>query len=298
MKIERILVGTDFSAFAARAVNAAAAWARRTRAALRIIHVAPPKRQLAGFWRAGTRTATTAYRRAADTLEQLASAVDPARELEISTELLTGKASREIARAASEFDCDLLVVGAHGEHEPGAYHSSLGHTAAKLLAATREPLLLVRRQPTTEPAVVVAAVDLSSVSDAVMAWAGIAAAGGSVHVVHAYEVPFAARLEAYGLAESAIDVYARDEHERRDQALAALIGRVGPTDVTRIVERGDAVRLLFSQLRRLDSTLIVIGKHAPRRTPSTTFGSVCRYVATFSPTDVLVVPPLPLAATT
>jgi nucleotide-binding universal stress UspA family protein len=281
-------------------VVTAAAWARRQKAALRIVHSAPPRRQLAGFWRAEAKVADAAYRRAGDALRQLAVSVDPTRELEISTGLLTGKASKELVRAAAEFRCDLLVAGAHGEHDALTRQVSIGSTASKLLSATEVPLLLVRRGSSGDSNVVIAAVDLTEVSAAVLRWASVGAAGAPLHVLHAYNVPFAERLEAYGLVEAAIDVYAQDEHERRDNALTMLIEASGAGNVHRHVERGDAATLLFAQIRRLNATLVVLGKHAPRvrRAPSTTYGSVCRYAAVFSPTDVLVVPSASSTATT
>jgi len=55
MNVERVLVATDFSLAGDRAVQAAADWARREKAALRIVHVAPSARRLAGLWRTSAR---------------------------------------------------------------------------------------------------------------------------------------------------------------------------------------------------------------------------------------------------
>jgi nucleotide-binding universal stress UspA family protein len=118
-------------------------------------------------------------------------------------------------------------------------------------------------------------------------------------VLHAYEVPFASRLEAYGIAEGALNVYTDDEHTKRDQEVAALIAGAGcGTNVHRLVERGDAATRLFAQVRKLKPALVVVGTHAgrKRRPASTKYGSVCRYTAFFSPTDVLIVPRPPDSA--
>jgi len=287
MKVERVLVSTDFSAAGQRAVQTAADWARREKAALRIVHVAPSARRLAGLWRTSTRDMHAVHRQAAAALGRLAEAID-----------LTGPAARQIARAAVEYQADLLVVGAHGEHETTTGQPGLGGTATKLIGMTQVPLLLSRHAPTV-PAKVLAAVDLSGVSSAVLEWASRCAVGGELHVFHAYDVPFASRLKAYGVAAGTLDVYTTDENEKRDWQLTSLIASTCPgRDVHRIIERGDAASLLLAHVQRLGPTVLVLGQHSSRRgrQASTQYGSVCRHSAFFSPTDVLIVPAIATAS--
>jgi universal stress protein A len=293
VNIERILVTTDFSAAGDRAVRAAADRARHENAALRILHVAPAKRLLAGFWSTSTSALQAVHRQAAIALGRLAESVDPAHELELSTGVVSGKAAGKITRAAVDYRADLLVIGAHGENESSTGQPGLGGTATKLTGTAPCALLLVRHAPNTAPATVLAAIDLSRDSFNVLVWAARCAAGGELHVLNAYEVPFASRLEAYGFADGALDVYTDDEHTKRDREMASLITEAGcGTNVHRLVERGDAATRLFAQIRKIHPTLIVLGTHSGRkgRAASTTFGSVCRYSAFFSPTDVLIVP--------
>lgn len=293
MKIERILAATDFSAAGDRAMREAVTWARRHSAALRIVHVVPPKRWLSGLWGADAATVAVVHRSAADAMRRRADGIDASRRLEVSTALLTGRASKEIARAARAFGSDLIVIGAHGARgDLGEGLGLLGGTASALVAATPGPLLIVRRPPADATGVVVAAVDLTPVSSAVLEWARAGATDGKLHVLHAYEVPFAERLEAYRLSNETIDVYTAEENARREQQLADLLGKAVTGSSDRIVLRGDAVKALFEYIRRLDATLVVLGQHSRRkgRRDSTTFGSVCRYVTSFAQTDVLVVP--------
>ncbi|MEZ5566062.1 MAG: universal stress protein [Gammaproteobacteria bacterium] len=293
MKINRILVATDFSVAGNRAVEAAAGCARRLSAALRIVHVAPSGRQLAGLWRSSRSAMQDVQRQAAVALRRLTETIDPARQLELSTGVITGPATRKIASSASEYDADMLVIGAHGEHEMSTGQPGLGGTANKLVASSTCPLWLVRKPPRSAPANVIAAVDLGEVSVSVLRWAGLHAAAGRLHVLHAYEVPFASRLEAYGFASDTLDIYTEDEQERLDRELTALLAEAGcDPDVNRIIERGDAASSLFTQIQKLQPALVVVGKHgaSKRRVATTKYGSVCRYAAFFSPTDVLVIP--------
>lgn len=291
-KVERVLVATDFSAAGQRAVQAAADWARREAAALRIVHVAPPARRLAGLWQLSMRDMHAVHRQAADALRRAVEAIDPARQLDVSTGLVTGPAARQVARAAVDYRADLLVIGARGEHETTTGQPGLGGTATKLVGMTQVPLLLARH-PTAAPPNVLAAIDLTAVSSAVLQWASRCAVGGELSVFHAYEVPFASRLEAYGVAAGTLDVYTADENDKHDCQLTSLIASTCPgRDVHRIVERGDAASRLLAHVQRLGPTVLVLGKHSsrPGRPVSTTYGSVCRHAAFFSPTDVLIVP--------
>lgn len=293
MMIERVLVATDFSPAGRRAVQAAANWAKREKAALRLLHVAPSKRQLARFWRTESATVRAVHRQAAEELQRLVEDIDPARQLEISTGVVNGTASRKIASAVKDFRADLLVVGARGENETTTGQPGLGGTASKLVSTTPCALFLVRHAPQLRPAKVLASVDLSRASFAVLSWAARCATGGSLHALHVYDVPFASRLQSYGIAEGAIDVYTDGEHQRLDRELVALIDEAGcGPNVQRLVERGDAAARLFRQIDKLSPTVVVLGTHTSRndRPSNTRYGSVCRYTAFFSPTDVLVTP--------
>jgi len=291
--IERILVTTDFSAAGDRAVRTAAEWARREKAALRILHVAPTRSQLAGLWSTSTSAVHTVHRQAAAALGRVAESVDPTRQLELSTGVVTGTAARKIVTAATDYRADLLVIGAYGENERATGQPGLGGTATKLTGTAPCALLLVRHPPETRPASVLAAIDLSRDSFDILTWASRCATGGDLHVLNAYEVPFASRLEAYGIAEGALNVYTDDEQRNRDREMASLIAEAGCSgSVHRLVERGDAATRLFAQIRKLNPTVIVLGTHTGRkgRPVNTRYGSVCRYTAFFAPTNVLIVP--------
>lgn len=293
MKINRILVATDFSVAGNRAVQAATECAQRLSAALRVIHVAPSRRQLAGLWRSSRSAMHDVQRQAAVALRRLTETIDPTRQLELSTGVITGSATRKIASSVSEFAADMLVIGAHGEHEMSSGQPGLGGTANKLVASSPCPLWLVRKPPQSAPANVIAAVDLGELSVPVLRWAALHAGVGRLHALHAYEVPFASRLEAYGFAPDTLDIYTEDEQGRLDRELTALLAEAGcDQSVDRIIERGDAASCLFAQIQRLHPGMVVVGKHgaSKRRVANTKFGSVCRYAAFFSPTDVLVVP--------
>jgi nucleotide-binding universal stress UspA family protein len=289
--IERVFVATDFSQAGQRAVDVAAEWARQTHAQLRIVHVTPPKGWLSGAWGLKPSVADTIERHATIALKQAAESADPQRTIELSTGVLSGMAARSIARAAQAYRADLLVVGARGERDDNG-EPILGGTSGKLLAAAQTPLLLVRRTRKDPVAGVVAALDLSPRSRAVLEWADVAAAERHLYAYHVYDVPFAARLEAYGLSPSAIDVYSAQARSQYDADLAALVTSIARTGVTsRLVERGEPAVLLRRHIESVRPSLVVLGKHVRgrRSSPVSSVGSVCRFIASSASADVLVV---------
>ena len=288
ISIERVLVATDFSRAGQRAVEVAAEWAKLARAQLRVVHVVPPRGWLREAWGLKSSAADVIAHHATNALRQTADKVDPERSLELSTGVLSGTAAQSIRLAASGYRADLLVTGARGERDEAGTRV-LGGTSSKLLAAVAMPLLLVRRTREDPVSSVVAAVDLSARSRAVLEWADFAAAERPLTAYHVYDVPFTARLEAYGLPPSAVDAYRDQARAQREAELAALVApvaRAGAT--TQVVEHGEAAVLLGRYIESIRPSLVVIGKHV-RRPRSPSGGSVCRFVASSVSADVLVV---------
>jgi nucleotide-binding universal stress UspA family protein len=289
--IERVLVATDFSPAGQRAVDAATQWALRAGAQLRIVHATPPKRWLSSMWGLGSTTIDAIQSGVTTALKEVAKNADPQGTIELSTGVISGAAARSIARAARDYRADLIVLGARGERD-GAGGPTLGGTSAKLLETARIPLLLVRRNREDPILSVVAALDLSPRSRAVLEWADFAAAEKHLYAYHVYDTPFAARLKAYGLAASAVDVYSERARAQHEADLAALVDSIArPGITTRVLKRGDPGVLLAQYVESTRQSLVVIGKHVKttRSSPPSSVGSVCRYVASSVAADVLVV---------
>ena len=291
IQIERVLAATDFSQAGQRAAHVAAEWARRARAQLRIVHVTPPEDWVSRARGLETSVAKAIQRHATNALKQIAESVDPGRTIELSTGVLSGAAARSIAGAVRDYRADLLVIGARGERDADG-ERTLGGTAAKLLSTAEIPLLLVRRTREDVVGSVVAALDLSPRSQTVLEWANFAAAGRHVHAYHVYDVPFAARLEAYGLSASVIDAYGEQERSQHGADLAAVVASVERSGVTsQVVERGDPAVQLRRYVESVKPSLIVLGQHAKgvRSATASSVGSVCRLAASSVSADVLVV---------
>ena len=295
MKLEHILVATDFSQASAYAVAEATAWARRYKAALHIVHVVPPKRWFAGIFGSADGLHEAACNHAAMSLEEISEGIDTNDIPQITTGVLEGPAARTIGHAAQVFRSSLLVIGARGEHRQPVGWMGLGGTAAKLSRSPDVPTLLVRREPSRSKPLVLAPVDLTPISRSVLQWAYRCCHDGELRILHVYEVPFSSRLRTYGVAESAIDVYTADEQARRAQQLTDLVAQSSsPSNVQiqQIIERVDSSEDLLEHIWRFTGTTLVLGKHrsdSDRTAPN--FNSVCDYAARFCPGNVLIVPP-------
>jgi universal stress protein E len=292
MKPGKILVATDFSPAADVAVQRAAVLAKHFKAQLRAIHVLPPNRLLEGILGSRKQWAQDVRRVAGDALEMRAAHFGSSEGLEVSTGLITGKASAAITAAAEEFEADLLVIAARGEGRRSDTHSGLGQTAFKLIGTTSVPLLLVRREDIDRSTNVLAALDLTPSSRQVARWAKALPAKGTVTFVHVFEAPFADRLRSYGVPRKSLDVYASGQQAECERTLRAVLTSANVSKrANRLVLRGDAAVTITTQIRKLEIDTLIIGAHTRRRRePVSTYGNVCRYLANFAPADVLIVP--------
>jgi nucleotide-binding universal stress UspA family protein len=141
IKLERILVPTDFSDCANRAVAYASELAKRFGAELHLLHVVQPP--------------VAAYAYAAPLPEDVLHPEVPAeKELEalevpnvgqisrIERSIRTGTPFVDIVRYAKENDVDLIVIGTHGR--TGLTHMLLGSVAEKVVRKASCPVLTVR----------------------------------------------------------------------------------------------------------------------------------------------------------
>ncbi|MBS2028201.1 MAG: universal stress protein [Deltaproteobacteria bacterium] len=142
--IERILVATDFSPCAERAVDVALALAKQWTSQVTLLHVIAP--QLFGLGeRANGREADAAYRQNAidHATEQLAVEEGEASAAGLLTRAVVceGHPAWEIARVARELPADLVVLGAQGRG--GLSSQLLGSVAGGVIRNLEVPTLVV-----------------------------------------------------------------------------------------------------------------------------------------------------------
>ena len=141
--LKKILIATDGSPSARRAVELGLELAEDEGAQPIFVHVAPTKDVLpvAGI---GMVPVTVPHELTWADRAPLDEAVELAEErgLDAETKLLTGDPAREIVAYADEVDADLIVVGSRGH---GAISSALlGSVSRGVLQGTTRPVLIVR----------------------------------------------------------------------------------------------------------------------------------------------------------
>lgn len=167
-----IVVGTDFSNRAGRAVEAAAVFADRYQSErVHLAHVVP----FSGFYDAIPPSYSAAeeaeVRRSAvegadQELERVAGAL--AIDARVTREARLGRPGRDLAELARAARADLFIVTSHGRR--ALARTVLGSVASDLVRTAPCPVLVVRPEGPVlpEPREILAAVDLSDVSEAVL----------------------------------------------------------------------------------------------------------------------------------
>lgn len=141
--IKNILVPTDFSELSLNAITTGIAMCKRHDAALHLLHVVD-KRYL--FMPPGTRS-TVAYlipepeKTDWEKMTKLKNEIEAKHNVNISAQLINGNPPEEIAKAAEELHCDLIVMGTHGAS--GLREFFIGSNAYAVIKHSSVPVLTV-----------------------------------------------------------------------------------------------------------------------------------------------------------
>jgi nucleotide-binding universal stress UspA family protein len=145
IRMEHILVATDFGDASETALRYGRELARAFGAKLHVLHVVEPPMMLAGPDAIAINTAQLASDMEDAARRQLANLVAPEdrRELDLVTALRTGRAPAfEIAAYAKEAGVNLIIIGTHGRGLMG--HLLMGIVAEKVVRIAHCPVLTVR----------------------------------------------------------------------------------------------------------------------------------------------------------
>jgi nucleotide-binding universal stress UspA family protein len=142
-RIQRIVVGTDFSEIADAALDAAVDLAQQVGAAVTLVHAyeipvyGVPDGALVA-------TADLAGKLANAAQEGLLAASERYRSkgITIDTVVRVGLPWNEVNAVAADVHADLIVVGTHGRR--GFAHAFLGSVAERLIRTASRPVLVVR----------------------------------------------------------------------------------------------------------------------------------------------------------
>ena len=292
-KIQRILIATDFSPRAERAVQRAVQLASEHAAALYLLHVLPAL-PLEVFKRLMTETPLETeqrlYNRTKIALQNRAEIL-ASKGIRVKHHVAIGRAHVEINRYAQSHHADLIVVGDQGESLAREFF--LGTTASKTLRTGRHPLLIVRQEPRDKYKHVLVPVDFSKNSLAALEVALKVAADASIHVLHAVEMPLGQKMKQAGFDADRVDRFRNEMLTHAHEGMEKIVSDYahGNMRVASLIEYGHAPDTIREKTQTLDIDLIVIGKRGQTELDEALFGSVTKHILYETPCDVLVVNP-------
>jgi len=291
----RILVATDLSEQADRAVLAADALADRDNARLGVVHVMPNLQPLSMLFPQGVAKgaldSAALERRAGEIVQERVAklAKRPPETIDVFVDAGTDYAA--IVKHAETWKADLVVVGSHGH--TGMTRALMGSVSEKVVRYAHTNVLVIRPAPEKGP--VVAATDLSDASLAAVDVAAYEAKkrGVDLYVLHAVDtLPLVAGnvagmpLGLYGLgldAESAEGLVTA--------AKGAVEGALSARKIQGHAEalRGTASAAIVQRAEELGASLIVTTTHGRTGLSRVVLGSVAESIVRHAPCATLVV---------
>ena len=264
-----VLVATDFSPGAARAVARAARLPMCRGATLTVLHVQPPA--CAPEDRA---QAEQALRRAAAVVAEAARAA----HVDVFTRLVEGLPFVENIRGALHGRNELVVLGRHGTR---AFRELLlGSTAERVIRKGDTSILVVASRPVAAYERPLVAVDCSDTSRLALelAWRLTDGSVVALDVVHAYEPILEAALEnpleTKRRAEAAVEAF--------------LASSPASPPATVALRDGDARHLILDVAAQTGADLLALGTHGRSGLGHVLLGSVAEGVIRGASCDVVV----------
>ncbi|MEN8158752.1 MAG: universal stress protein [Myxococcota bacterium] len=285
---KRILVATDFSDQAAKALEAALGLAERQKAEVHLVHaleVALPLFEpyavvVPADW------VGEARKLAQEKLGEAHAAVT-ARRLTGTTHLGDVPAAHAIADRAREIGADLVVIGTHGH--TGLKHVLLGSVAERTVEYAPCSVWTVKGEAAAAaPQTIVAGSDFSDGGGAAVAAAAEWARDfdAKLHLVHALQIPMPL-IAPYEVAipEGVIEGARREAQRQLDEVAQGLAG----VTVTTELATTPAHAALVDAAQRLSAGLIVTGSRGLTGLKHALLGSVAERTLRYAPCSVLTV---------
>lgn len=254
----RILVATDFSPHADRALAHALELAKLFGAELELFTSAyvPPQALAALAMGMAPGLVDDARSEASQKLGALAGTLR-ARDFRVSSSFSTEEPSGAICARAAELGANLVVLGTRGH--TGLAHVVFGSTAERVARLAPAPVLTAHADspPPAPYRCVLVPTDFSPDADAALAWARalVARTGGKLVLLHAYDL--ASLASASGALAAASVEKALAESGR--QKLAELRTKLDGVDVETILSAARADPAIFETAERVGADLIAIG---------------------------------------
>jgi nucleotide-binding universal stress UspA family protein len=284
----KLLVASDFSRGADRALGIALALAAPAKSEVHVVHALEiPLPMFEPYAVALPPEFIGAARKTAQEKLAAANARVRAAGLSGSTHLGEAPASLCVAERAKAIGADLVVIGTHGH--TGFKRFLLGSVAERTVKESPVSVLTVKGEGHAEaPKKIVVGVDFSKHSDEAVALAAdwARAFGAELHLVHGLElrVPFVTPYEV-SVPEALIDAAHAEARKRLD----SLAGSLGGVNVKTDLASAPAHAALDGVAERLHADLIITGSRGLGGIKHAVLGSVAERTLRHAPCSVLTV---------
>lgn len=281
-----ILVPTDFSAGADRALERAMRLPLAPSAKLTLLHVLPE--DIPGTLR------KEAIRDSERSLEKhlahartlaVARGLSPA---QFVGDVVEGNAAQQVMKRANTVEADVICIGRHGRR--GVIDLFVGSTATRVMRQTDHPVLLVQLPATGPYERPLIAVDPAHKALAVVkqGLAMLEPGTKEISVFHATPIPY----EDFVSITPDHLVSLRKKFEKDgEKALRTILKKVPDADFSPIVKSGDARTLVLEEAQARKADLTVLGTHGRTALNRFLVGSVAEWVLSHATNDVLIVRP-------
>lgn len=269
MKWKRILVATDFSAPAGRALESARALAAETGGTIVLLHVVSPPAALYPQEVADLATLTETWMREArgDLVRLATKARRGGRRVRVETRF--GSPWRAIVDVAEKLAVDAICIGRSGHSR--VERLALGSTAERVVRAATVPVIVTGNRPVKRLSRILAAVDLGEGSAAGLRLARRLAAGGA-RLEALFVVPPGTGEGARAPLREFLELHGADPGE----------GTVRESD--------DVAGRILDRERETAPNLIVIATQGRRGLDRWLLGSVAEKVVRHAEAPVLAIP--------
>jgi nucleotide-binding universal stress UspA family protein len=284
-----VLVATDFSAGATRAVERAARLPISPGSALTVLHVL----------RAGCEPdeRAEAEEALANTVAIAAESIarDGRKDVDVCPRLVEGTPFVEIVRSARHGRNELLVIGRHGER--GFRDLLLGSTAERVIRKGDTSILVVASAPEAPYAQPLVAVDCSDAARRVveLAWRVADPGVQELAAIHAYDLFSVRAIRRVGVEGEELQHYRRDVQRKAEAQVESFVAtcEVG-VPVRVVVHEGDPRSVILDAVAQRSCDLVALGTHGRSGLAHVLLGSVAEAVIRAATCDVLVARPVGL----
>ena len=282
-RYERILLATDLSEQANKALAEAVSLARRDHAELHVLHVdVVHQPDIEGFDHAAL--AAHVHNLGETALSAVGRDVGVSYKDAVTAVIRDTTAAGGILRYAADKQVDLIVVGTHGRGTVAEW--VLGSVAQQVVREAPIPVMIVGAHRSAKPLprggkpVILAPVDLSPRCAAALAQAGALAAARHAHLVALHAIDFARLPRATPPS--------RVEDETRER-LEAFVERAAlPVEAECLLGLGAAADVIFEVAAKRGARLIVLAPSSHGVIGRMLLGSVTQRVVRGAPCPVLV----------